>query len=569
MSQYRQNNYSPRGCNSNWNKSGGQGYNRKGPGNNAMPVTARAPYNFIPYEPDAVLAHLDDKNPDRWSGVIRCSLTALTPLLISSEQKKEKGCASECRFFEVDGKAVIPGTSIKGMLRSLVEILSFSYMRPVGKKQLFWRMVNCPDYRRVFPQEKIMGGYVKRNGASYTLIPVTVVARKHGVSACEHSEIVKTGGFRTRGVSSCDYIFHAPAPNQKVHQLNKNLIDTFMAQLTDSQKSRWRDMDQRLAGKKHGLPVFYRTDEAGEIVELGLCRYFRRAYTYTPSDLCRHDNAPDIATRIFGSVNGEHLKGKVAVAPAVVEGKLAKEEGFAVILGEPRPTCLAHYLDQSGAKIKTYPSGKNNPETLTRYDTLTDVSGNPLRLRGRKWYWHHDVKIEQPQQNSESVQSRLFPLSKDASACIEIRVHSVSTLELGALLEALDLPEGHAHKLGMGKPLGFGSIRLEVEEVAVQKTSNRYASLVSRFEDSGEPLPKETWQGFKNSFREEILHNIREKHRAWKNVTSYDNLPPISDLRLMMDFNKRPDPEKVRYLDLKEYGSRQILPYPRDVLARK
>jgi RAMP superfamily len=43
---------------------------------------------------------------------------------------------------------------------------------------------------------------------------------------------------------------------------------------------------------------------------------------------------------------------------------------------------------------------------------------------------------------------------------VEIDVHDVSPIELGALIWLLDLPEGAHHRFGYGKPLGFGSVRV-------------------------------------------------------------------------------------------------------------
>jgi CRISPR-associated protein (TIGR03986 family) len=44
----------------------------------------------------------------------------------------------------------------------------------------------------------------------------------------------------------------------------------------------------------------------------------------------------------------------------------------------------------------------------------------------------------------------------------EITVTNLSRVELGALLWLLELPEDHHHRLGGGKPLGFGSVRLTI-----------------------------------------------------------------------------------------------------------
>ena len=94
---------------------------------------AVAPYNFITYDPEAVL---EEKGAEcgSWSGVLHCRLKALTPLLVAGERRKRPDESSECRFFNIEGKNVIPGSSIKGVLRSMVEILSFSAMRqvPIG-----------------------------------------------------------------------------------------------------------------------------------------------------------------------------------------------------------------------------------------------------------------------------------------------------------------------------------------------------------------------------------------------------------------------------------------------------
>lgn len=55
---------------------------------------------------------------------------------------------------QADGKKIIPGTSIKGMLRSLLEILTFSNMLPVCDRHLFWQMANRPAYRGMFAKDR-------------------------------------------------------------------------------------------------------------------------------------------------------------------------------------------------------------------------------------------------------------------------------------------------------------------------------------------------------------------------------------------------------------------------------
>ena len=59
-----------------------------------------------------------------------------------------------------------------------------------------------------------------------------------------------------------------------------------------------------------------------------------------------------------------------------------------------------------------------------------------------------------------------------------IRFENLSDAELGLLLLVLDLPAGHAHKMGMGKPIGLGSVRLTVG-LHLSQRKKRYSEVFS------------------------------------------------------------------------------------------
>lgn len=59
----------------------------------------------------------------------------------------------------------------------------------------------------------------------------------------------------------------------------------------------------------------------------------------------------------------------------------------------------------------------------------------------------------------------------------DLHVQNLSKVELGALLWLLTLPEEHFYRLGGGKPLGFGAVRLTIGECDVRTGNdlrNRY-----------------------------------------------------------------------------------------------
>ncbi|MDI7268384.1 MAG: RAMP superfamily CRISPR-associated protein [Myxococcota bacterium] len=96
----------------------------------------RAPYNFVPLSPFVVFpewANNGDFAPHDWpfkdgiSGTIDIEIEALTPIFT----RGTGGNPSE--FFRTpDGKYAIPGSSIRGMLRNVVEIATFSKMSRVN-----------------------------------------------------------------------------------------------------------------------------------------------------------------------------------------------------------------------------------------------------------------------------------------------------------------------------------------------------------------------------------------------------------------------------------------------------
>lgn len=571
------------------NNRGGSNYNRpdqkQGGGAAGFATSgvkvppATAAYNFVPYEPEAVLPAFQLNERPAWSGKITVRLDALTPLMVSGKQTQTApGAPTECKFMEIDGKPVISGTSIKGMLRSLVEILSFSRMEPVSRKKLFWRNVNRPNYidamRDPANPDRIFGGYLRKHGAQYSLA-VTQVSetpdRGKKVPMDEKTGYVPTGHFTYRDKKtkelklSTAYQF-GTVPQGHPVELQNEVITTFNQQMTPNQEGRFK---ADLLKKDPGHPIFFRP-EAGEIAEIGMCRFFRRPYTYSPGTLPYLQDAtrePDFTTILFGTTQDKSRRGKVSVSACEVQGK--KDEKCQVVLGGPKPTCLAHYLDQTGRKIKTL---RTRQGEMPKYDREDMANYNEdSRLRGRKLYWHREKEIpEIPEGISQKVRSNLNPMARGSSAEFTIHVDGLTDLELGCLLMAIELPEGHAHKLGMGKALGFGSVRLEIIEAAVEDTGSRYASLADRLSGSGpSPLSARERESLKQKFKAEVFKNIAARYAPWAKYCEYENLPPIEALRIMMDFANKPDPAKIKNMPLDRFKCNHILQTPQEIVGKK
>ncbi|MBK1646707.1 TIGR03986 family CRISPR-associated RAMP protein [Thiocapsa imhoffii] len=110
----------------------------------APPVSIDAPYNFVPLAdwvhcPDwADRVSHDLPFADGVSGHLDLKITTHTPLLVGGVQQKATAEApGEVRPFRMpDGRYAIPGTSLKGMIRAVVEIATFSRMSMVDERRL-------------------------------------------------------------------------------------------------------------------------------------------------------------------------------------------------------------------------------------------------------------------------------------------------------------------------------------------------------------------------------------------------------------------------------------------------
>lgn len=147
---------------------------------------AIAPYNFVPL-PETILT-VDEPPPhDRYSpalltGKITCRLTTASPLYVRAARTLQ-----EYNQLDADGKPftpsdpfygetketlLIPGSSLRGMLRNLVEVVSYSRIAPVTGQSLFFRTVDVSSIGKAYGKRMSGGdageqGWVTLSNAGY------------------------------------------------------------------------------------------------------------------------------------------------------------------------------------------------------------------------------------------------------------------------------------------------------------------------------------------------------------------------------------------------------------------
>ena len=226
--------------------------------------------------------------------------------------------------------------------------------------------------------------------------------------------------------------------------------------------------------------------------------------------------------RIFGKVGNEgesaeehssNFKGRVNISDAVLDTteKVDRTAYTLKVLGTPKPReGEKYYYDDQG------------------------------KINGRKFYYHFRSGPEHFSTQRKSNQNCTIHESITEGAVFKftIKFENLEQDELALLLYAilLDNKPGQksvsmAHKVGMAKPLGFGSVRLSIDKLAYSVNSNAYSDF------SGSMTAIQQLDG---NYSEELN----------KLLTGYPNPFAGSDkLYDIWRFPKTRHPEKVHYPD--------------------
>lgn len=638
---------------------------------------AVAPYNFVELPDRVVSAQLecngqlrdnDSYYSDRHTGKIECTLTTSSPLYIRCGLTKEqfhegKEAKDIPDFYYIDSATknpVIPGSSLRGMLRTLVEIVSFSKIDRVSKSdKFFFRAVaaenddplkgeydnrlgkNGVNIRAGYlfeinkkwyirPAIKIENDYfiwIKENLAKLALPKLILLENINEYRpqyfqnvSFENIEIENNRKFANSLSSNCKtykYIgvlvtsgnmlegapegtqpkrkYHClvgePDPDQELIPIDDDAIQDYRDSLTAFQEKEPFTPDMGVL--KKGRVVFYCQPKKGESVKLfGHSPFFRipyvpdtqmrasSAFDFIPSCLI-DESIIDIADAIFGWVrkgDKNQRAGKISISDAKYKESnngiwYSENPVTPQILASPKPTTFQHYLVQP-------------EETEARKENLKHYASKPIEqtvIRGHKLYWHkgknHDFEHPDPSSASETQLTQIKPIAPDVTFAFTIHFENLTPVELGALLWVLDLAkdENYRLKLGMGKPLGLGSIKIE-SDLYLSDRQKRYTSLFSGQQwETSERL--EDNPPYQQDFENYILVQLQQ----------HGNFQDICRIQMLLAMLRWPGPNdtKTRYMEIErdktkgyrgklakendrtvnEYKERLVLPTPLQVMG--
>ena len=487
-----------------------------------MKITS--PYNFVPlnqqvFYPDwAEQASQDLPFKDGLDVSLDIKLTNVSPLFTRNGSKDGKDTFSSHIIGE-NGKRqyFIPATTIKGMLREIVEIMTFGkmqegkdyqnryfgyrdvarqagnelnaeYMRKVSKGKPGWLYKEGENYYFApcsGELEKIAKDELKQLYPSYQSDPSiwksNISVGKNGIYPSypeiekndNYYRIVCTGKF---GKKQHELLF--PSAEDEPILIQKETIEAFTTMydatpgFSDAKDGESCFLSALENGEK--IPVFHLRLEEGKET-LGFSRMFKLPFKYNVKQqvevLQKADiNRPDFAETLFGYTGKEtSLKGRVQISHAFMEGEvvdseLIEEKG---ILGSPKASYYPIYLKQHHSPYKTYDENEG--------------------IAGRKLYRVHtkDTTIPLPlNENNPNVESSFKTIPQGQNFHFRITMHNVKEVELGAVLAALTFNHttGVYFNIGMAKSFGFGKCEIEENGIKLNGTNEKIDHYLQVFE---------------------------------------------------------------------------------------
>lgn len=483
-----------------------------------------APYNFVPLSEKVFF-------PDNWTkenhkishdipfqnslcGEIELIIEAKTPIFIADHNDNK-------HFINFKSKEYIPATSIKGNIRNILEIMSFSRITTQDKKYSY-RDINNQDYkdRLISKQKHISCGWLYREGEEWKLIELGnnrqfKATHQELGDVLNNTEVCNFPNYHQRDKTPDkkyekyqysfeqlktndhhvaiftgtvdplnDKEFKFPFPQKSNNDLivdekvKNTFLEAYYIGKPDESKV-WKLMWEKEFNTGGFVPVFY-LKENNILLHFGLSLLYKLPFDYSIyHGICEHvDDLEklDLSESIFGFIDDKTaLKGRVQFGHCIITKKNTEINLGKVqkILNNPKPSYYPTYIEQKDCSLNTM--------------------NNDFKISGWKRY---PVKIEENSDSersdrNEKVVREFYPLASGAVFKGKIRYHNLRLFELGALLSAITLHGNNDelfHNLGMAKPHGYGNVKVDVI-----LDSKLYIEALKDFEDIMENWLESAW----------------------------------------------------------------------------
>lgn len=222
------------------------------------------------------------------------------------------------------------------------------------------------------------------------------------------------------------------------------------------------------AKRETGIPLWYSIEDK----KLCLASIGRTFYNTTLNELagerkpCTNRQQLCEACALFGMAGEESLGSRIRITDAKAEEGYTIEEKTLKILGQPRYSYLPFY-----ARMGSGASGGFGNSNSSKIPESYDDSN--VEIAGRKFYWHDrkaatdSSRYEASERNQ--MNSTMELVMPGAQFVFDLYYDGITSRQLRKIMWCIHLGENEengnlCYKIGHGKPLGLGSVKLVIEE---------------------------------------------------------------------------------------------------------
>lgn len=497
-----------------------------------------APYNFVSLPSEAkVITDKKEKlqshgeiNREKFSGYIEYTIKNKTPLIIGKGKKENEPVEF---FTNPEGKYTIPGSTIRGLLRTNVAILSDSNISDdIEDERFYYRSFGRDKLKQEYSDRlEIRTGYIyKKPEDEYVLIPSEKVDGYHYLTIREQltekeKELIKDKqkeirnkkfevsgkqlliSYETNGEGSdvkiadkdeyenkgylmtsgyianklVHYIIPAKESNEAEIIFKRGSkeyadIERYNKDLVVTKKAFIKNgnIEMNEKYKYYGLPSKIEK-ENGKPIFFGK-RIDSYYFGFTPYPRIPYDN------NIKHGIN-ENYKNKEGYSYVDKLFGFAKDNNsYKGLLSFEDCICITSHK----AKFKNYNVILGEPHA-TSYNLYLKQENNgdngiinyndEFTIRGIKQYWIKDYITVSDVGNNPNVFSKINAMDENNEFKGKIHFKNLSKEELGLVLWALKVDEKAHENIGMGKPYGFGHIVIDDIKVKTEDYEKKFLSM--------------------------------------------------------------------------------------------
>lgn len=543
------------------------------------------PYNFVSLGSDVQRTEPTD---GKLTGKIIVRLIVKTPLAIPDTENVTTDAISHKTFpfFRVEGKPVIPGSQLRGMIRSAYETLSNSCFSVNNNNILSARhtnparpgLIQFKDGAWHLYKAKVNKDYGQNINTNtdvrrmwYTLEAEKAKRRKENLNL---SQKIKCKIFINTNdeEAECVNIEQAVTDYQ-------NVIDLYDNQKTGNKLFKELKNQITYGIRKDGrlYPVFYETVEyCGETyVYLSPSQIGRYVFNKKLDDLlgthasCSKRKAkrddeekkePELckACSLFGMISSTTQRAyasKLRFSDA--QSTSFNSMGYVTLkeLSSPKTTSVEFYSKRPenalywtyDYKITSYKKEivKKDKNGRQQTQTIPQREKCDVIIRGRKYYLHNpNLKPTDYMTTDRTNRNSTMELcDRKSQFTFDIFFEKITEEQLRELIWTITIGENNEdslqmHKLGHGKPLGLGSVKLVVDAVQIRSfdADNRTYSVVSEEESK-----IDSYICSNPFFTEEMSDNDKKAFTEYMQLTNFNSFadvirkkkadicPPIAD----------------------------------------